>query len=149
MVGLPVGGAAVQTGLCVHLVDQDVAASAGLDDGVARRGVARDHDRAVGGVEAEAEGVRPGAVRHREGGHRHVLVPVDLARLDLVRIHLDPGHVLRLASVEADVDVLGVGGEEVLGHRPGPGWSVDLQRLVSIEHPRREDEVGAFTTVDG
>jgi len=59
---LPVGGATVESGFGVDLVNQDVAAVAGLDHGVGGDGVAADDDRSVGSIESVAESVLPGAV---------------------------------------------------------------------------------------
>ena len=106
MVGLPIGLAAVETPFCVDFVHQDVAPIAGLDDGVRWDGVASDNDRTVGGIEAKAVGMFPGTVWHLEGGHSHILVPLDFPLFDLVCFDLDSGRVLWLATVKPVIDVL-------------------------------------------
>ncbi len=149
MVFLPVCCATVESGFCVDFVDQDVAAVAGLDHGVSGCGIARDDDGAVGSFKSESEGELPGAVGYRKCGHRHILVLVDLSGLDLVDIDLDSSRILGLAAMEADFDVLGVGGEDVVGHRSDPGRSEDREWFFPFEYPGCEDEVGVAGRVVG
>src|SRR5688500_13372322 len=52
------------------------------------------------------------------------------------------GRVRRLESLQAVAGVRAVGSEDVIDHRLRPWRPVYDERLVTLERPRREDEVG-------
>ena len=121
---------------------QHVAAVAGVSHGVAGARVAGDHDRPIAGLKTVAVRVRPFAMRHLERGHRDEVVVIDDARGHVMADGAVSRLVRRLASVQANIDVLGVRGLEMLDHRTRPRRTVDVQRSGSAEHPGREHQIG-------
>ena len=61
--------------------------------GLVRSGIAGDHYGAIRGIEPIAVRLRPLSMVYGEGRHRHVLIPVDDARIDLMHIHFVSGLV--------------------------------------------------------
>src|SRR5215207_7545557 len=64
----------------VHLVNQHVTAAARAYDGIARAGVARDHDGPSATIEPVPVGNAPVPVRNGERAHDDVGVPIDDTR---------------------------------------------------------------------
>src|SRR5437667_6261692 len=61
----------------VHFVNQDVASLAGLDDGLAGGGVARDDNRTPGSINGVTKCLRPRTMANRNSLDRHIRVAVN------------------------------------------------------------------------
>ncbi len=149
VIALPDGWPALEAGLRVDLVDQDVTTAASLGD--RRRGprITRDDDRSIRRIEAVTEGLRPRPVRNEEGRHLDPLVLVDHAGFDLVHVDLVALQVGRFEPFGSDLHVGFVGLQQVLRHRLEPGRAEHLDRHIPLQHPGREDEVGVAQRVVG
>src|SRR5262249_42374856 len=110
-------------------MDQQVAATAVVEKGLCRRGVAGDNNDAVRRIEPEAEGIDHVLVPHWKCRDRDIAVSVDDARRDLVCIDLVTGCVFLVETVDPPVNVDLPRFEDVLGHRRYSLWAVDLKRL--------------------
>src|SRR6266404_1453777 len=142
MISLPLSRPCREPRLRIDLVNQNVAAVAALYDRWTRPAVTRDHYRAVRRLKAKAVGLAPGTVIDQKSLNRHVLISVHNAGFDFVRDDFVSGVVRRLAAAQPDVDVLTIGFQYVPGHCLDAFRAVDLERFLSFEHPRSEDQVG-------
>ena len=77
----------------------------------------------------------------QKGFDRDVLIFVNHARFDFVRIHFVAGFVRRLRAIEAHVEVLLVGFDDMLGHRAQAFRAVNFEWFFALQHPRREDQI--------
>jgi hypothetical protein len=83
----------------------------------------------------------PETVAHRKGGHADVAIGVDHSRFYLM--HHDPASVARqpVDAVDAILDVDLPGAQHMLRHAVETFRSVNLDRRLPAQYPRREDEV--------
>src|SRR5882724_3950542 len=141
MISLPLSRPCREPRLRIDLVNQHVATVAVLDDRWTRPAVTRDHYRAVRRLKPKAVSLGPGTVIDQKSLHRHVLIFVHDAGFDFVRDDFVSGLVRRLAPAQPDVDILTIGLQYVPGHCLDAFRAVDLERFLSFEHPRSEDQV--------
>ena len=131
----------LESGLRVHLVNQHVAPVTLLNDRLSGRGVARDHNDSLSGLESIAKRLLPRSVPYLERGHANMLVSIGDPGFDFMRVHLVSVRIRRLETVDANSDVFRVCREEMLGHVLGAARSKQFERLIAFEHPRRKDDV--------
>ena len=146
---LPVGGAGFPTLLRLDLVDEDVGALGGGDEGGAVGGVAADHDHFILALEAITVGVLPRAVGDGKGDDAESIVAVDFAAADIVGIDREGGGGVRLGAVQADIEILGPGVQDVSGHGAEAGRAVGLEGIGAAGVGGSEDEVGVAGGVIG
>ena len=138
---LPLGSPLRQPARILHLVEQNVTASAVFGDDRQGAGVAGDQDLPVGGLK-EVRIAFQRAVADGQGSHPDRRILVDHAGHDLGHSGFVAFGVGLLEAVDPEVDVHGVGLLDVVGHGAETLRPKDLQGGLPLQHPWGKQQVG-------